>query len=93
MLRIILFLVLIALAAWGAAWIADQPGEVARRPVDGVGALDPLGARDMRKQRARRHELQEAAAVGSDVMRRHAVPPGLAILFLGTLVQRPPARL
>ena len=34
-----------------------------------------------------------AAAVGSDVMRRHAVPPGLAILFLGTLVQRPLARL
>jgi HemY protein len=29
MLRIILFLVLIALAAWGAAWVADQPGEVA----------------------------------------------------------------
>jgi HemY protein len=29
MLRIILFLVLIALAAWGATWVADQPGEVA----------------------------------------------------------------
>jgi HemY protein len=29
MFRIILFLVLIALAAWGAAWVADQPGEVA----------------------------------------------------------------
>jgi HemY protein len=29
MLRIVLFLVLIALAAWGAAWVADQPGEVA----------------------------------------------------------------
>ena len=28
MYRIILFLLLIALAAWGAAWIADQPGEV-----------------------------------------------------------------
>lgn len=29
MLRIVLFLVLIALAAAGAAWVADQPGEVA----------------------------------------------------------------
>ena len=29
MLRIVLFLVLIALAAWGATWVADQPGEVA----------------------------------------------------------------
>ena len=28
MYRIILFLVLIALAGWGAAWVADQPGEV-----------------------------------------------------------------
>jgi len=28
MLRIVLFLVLIALAAWGAAWVADQPGDV-----------------------------------------------------------------
>ena len=28
MYRIILFLVLIALAAWGAAWVADQPGDV-----------------------------------------------------------------
>ena len=28
MYRIILFLLLIALAAWGASWIADQPGEV-----------------------------------------------------------------
>jgi HemY protein len=28
MYRIILFLLLIALAAWGAAWVADQPGEV-----------------------------------------------------------------
>jgi HemY protein len=28
MLRIVLFLVLIALAAWGAAWVADQPGAV-----------------------------------------------------------------
>src|ERR1700744_4959999 len=28
MLRIVLFLVLIALAAWGASWIADQPGDV-----------------------------------------------------------------
>jgi HemY protein len=29
MIRIVLFLVLIALAAWGAAWVAEQPGEVA----------------------------------------------------------------
>jgi HemY protein len=29
MFRIVLFLVLIALVAWGAAWVADQPGEVA----------------------------------------------------------------
>jgi HemY protein len=29
MFRIVLFLVLIALAAWGAAWVAEQPGEVA----------------------------------------------------------------
>ena len=29
MFRIVLFLVLIALAAWGEAWVADQPGEVA----------------------------------------------------------------
>src|SRR3984957_7737722 len=29
MYRIILFLVLIALAAWGAAWVADQSGEFA----------------------------------------------------------------
>src|SRR5215813_3904190 len=28
MFRIVLFLVLIALAAWGAAWVADQPGDV-----------------------------------------------------------------
>jgi HemY protein len=28
MYRIILFLLLVALAAWGAAWIADQPGDV-----------------------------------------------------------------
>jgi HemY protein len=28
MIRIILFLVLIALAGWGAAWVADQPGNV-----------------------------------------------------------------
>jgi HemY protein len=28
MYRIILFLLLIALTAWGAAWVADQPGEV-----------------------------------------------------------------
>jgi HemY protein len=28
MYRIILFLLLAALAAWGAAWVADQPGEV-----------------------------------------------------------------
>jgi HemY protein len=28
MYRIILFLLLIALAAWGASWIADRPGEV-----------------------------------------------------------------
>jgi HemY protein len=29
MVRIVLFLILIALAAWGAAWVAEQPGEVA----------------------------------------------------------------
>jgi HemY protein len=29
MIRIVLFLLLIALAAWGAAWVAEQPGEVA----------------------------------------------------------------
>ena len=28
MIRIILFLLLIAFAGWGAAWVADQPGEV-----------------------------------------------------------------
>jgi HemY protein len=28
MYRIVLFLVLVALAAWGAAWVADQPGDV-----------------------------------------------------------------
>ena len=28
MIRIVLFLVLIALAAWGAAWVAEQPGDV-----------------------------------------------------------------
>ena len=28
MLRIVLFLVLIALAAAGAAWVADQPGDL-----------------------------------------------------------------
>jgi HemY protein len=28
MLRIVLFLVLIALAAWGASWVADVPGDV-----------------------------------------------------------------
>jgi HemY protein len=28
MIRIILFLLLIALAAWGATWVADQPGDV-----------------------------------------------------------------
>ena len=28
MIRIILFLLLIAAAGWGAAWVADQPGEV-----------------------------------------------------------------
>src|SRR5690242_1947629 len=29
MIRIVLFLGLIALAAWGGAWVAEQPGEVA----------------------------------------------------------------
>src|ERR1700759_4472136 len=29
MIRIVLFLGLIALAAWGAAWVAEQPGEIA----------------------------------------------------------------
>jgi HemY protein len=29
MIRIVLFLVFVALAAWGAAWVAEQPGEVA----------------------------------------------------------------
>src|SRR6201996_673514 len=29
MIRIVLFLILIALAAWGAALVAEQPGEVA----------------------------------------------------------------
>ncbi|MBR0755750.1 hypothetical protein JQ604_26555 [Bradyrhizobium jicamae] len=29
MLRIVLFLLLIALAAWGASWVAEQPGDVA----------------------------------------------------------------
>ena len=28
MIRIILFLLLIAAAGWGAAWVADQPGQV-----------------------------------------------------------------
>ena len=28
MIRIILFLLLIAVAGWGAAWVADQPGQV-----------------------------------------------------------------
>ena len=28
MYRIILFLLLVALTAWGAAWVADQPGEI-----------------------------------------------------------------
>ena len=28
MYRIILFLLLVALAAWGAAWVADQPGDI-----------------------------------------------------------------
>src|SRR5262249_27936668 len=28
MIRIVLFLLLIAAAAWGAAWMADQPGDV-----------------------------------------------------------------
>ena len=28
MIRIILFLLLIALAGWGASWVAEQPGDV-----------------------------------------------------------------
>jgi HemY protein len=28
MIRIILFLILIALAAWGASWVAEQPGDI-----------------------------------------------------------------
>ena len=41
MLRIVLFLVLIALAAWGAAWVGDQPGEVALS-FGGVKYIVPL---------------------------------------------------
>ena len=29
MIRVVLFLVLVTLAAFGAAWLADRPGEVA----------------------------------------------------------------
>ena len=28
MIRIILFLILIALGAWGASWVAEQPGDI-----------------------------------------------------------------
>jgi HemY protein len=41
MYRVILFLVLIALAGWGAAWVAEQPGEVVMS-WDGGGARPSL---------------------------------------------------
>ncbi len=42
MYRIILFLFLVALAAWGAAWIADQPGDVAFQWDGGRAHVTPL---------------------------------------------------
>jgi HemY protein len=42
MYRIILFLVLIALTAWGAAWLADQPGEVLFQWDGGLAHVTPL---------------------------------------------------
>ena len=42
MYRIILFLLLIALAAWGASWIADQPGEVLFSWSGGKAHVTPL---------------------------------------------------
>src|ERR1700720_1948503 len=42
MYRIILFLVLIALAAWGAAWVADQPGDVVFAWNGGRAHVTPL---------------------------------------------------
>jgi HemY protein len=42
MYRIILFLVLIALTAWGAAWLADQPGEVLFQWNGGLAHVTPL---------------------------------------------------
>jgi HemY protein len=42
MYRIILFLLLTALAAWGASWIADQPGEVLFSWEGGRAHVTPL---------------------------------------------------
>src|ERR1700761_5760743 len=42
MYRIILFLLLVALAAWGAAWVADQPGEVVFSWGSGLAHVTPL---------------------------------------------------
>jgi HemY protein len=42
MYRIILFLLLIALAAWGAAWVADQPGDVVFAWNGGRAHVTPL---------------------------------------------------
>lgn len=42
MYRIILFLLLVALAAWGAAWLADQPGDVVYQWDGGRAHVTPL---------------------------------------------------
>src|SRR5579862_7375262 len=42
MYRIILFLFLVALAAFGAAWMADQPGEVLFSWAGGKAHVTPL---------------------------------------------------
>jgi HemY protein len=42
MYRIILFLLLVALTAWGAAWVADQPGDVFFKWSGGGAHVTPL---------------------------------------------------
>ena len=65
MYRIILFLGLIALAAAGAAWVADQSGDVARGRDRQDRAVLPKVRRADHEEGAAAEALQ-AAAVGAD---------------------------
>src|SRR5215470_16025958 len=85
MLRIVLFLLLIALAAVGAAWVADQPGDVmltwggtkltTTLPVFVLGIAGALW-RTPGRVRRRRHERRTARG-------RHAITHGLLAIGHG----------